>query len=174
MIPNFNLISLRPTETIFFLSIIIFFDIKSNNMKYNFIYIPVGIYFALSMTDSRTVMYGTIVFFLVIFIENENKFILQKIFFIGFCAIISLSKFSTTKNATIMTNQIISMENIVIDSDAGLNRIRIISHDVFRKYSNFRVNDCEFTIGFTSFDFDLMIESYNQGFHSQVWITYMS
>ena len=30
----------------------------------------------------------------------------------------------------------------------------------------FRVNDCEFTIGFTSFDFDLMIESYNQGFHS--------
>lgn len=167
MLPNFNLISLRPTETIFFLSIIIFFDIKSNNMKYNFIYIPVGIYFALSMTDSRTVMYGAIVFFFVIFIENENKFILQKLFFIGLGAIISLSTFSTTKNATIMTNQIISMENIVIDSDAGLNRIRIISPRCFlENILIFRVNDCEFTIGFTSFDFDLMIESYNQGFHS--------
>ena len=66
----------------------------------------------------------------MIFIENENKFILQKLF-IGLGAIISLSTFSTTKNATIMTNQIISMENIVIDSDAGLNRIRIISPRCF-------------------------------------------
>tara|TARA_A100001015_G_scaffold277503_1_gene336763 strand:+ start:7348 stop:8976 length:1629 start_codon:yes stop_codon:yes gene_type:complete len=167
MLPNFNLVSLRPTETIFFLSIIVFLDVKSNNMKYNFIYIPVGIYFALSMTDSKTVMYGAIIFFLVLFIENENKFILQKLFFIGLGTIISLSSFSTTKNATIMTNQIKSMENIEIDSDAGLNRIRIISPECFlENLLIFRSNDCEFTIGFISFEFDLMIESYNQGFLS--------
>tara|TARA_B100001996_G_scaffold276056_1_gene216738 strand:+ start:587 stop:2155 length:1569 start_codon:yes stop_codon:yes gene_type:complete len=123
--PSLNLVSLKPTEAIFYLSVLIFFFIKRKGSKYSIIFIFPGICFGLNMSDSRTVLYGCIIFVFLLIIENENNLNFKDLLFLFIGVCISFS-FVITDDAQAINKQV-SIEN----SDVGMRRIRVNTAECF-------------------------------------------
>ena len=139
-LPWFNLVRLKPTESIFFLCSLIFFDIKNNSDKFSFVYIFPGIYFGLTMPDSRTILFSSIIFFIFIYFENKDTFVLKSIVFIFVGIFISASSFVITADQKLLEKQI-DFEN----SDVGMRRVRKISIECLIENVTLQRNkqDCE-------------------------------
>tara|TARA_A100001035_G_C27780300_1_gene501404 strand:- start:649 stop:2238 length:1590 start_codon:yes stop_codon:yes gene_type:complete len=164
--PWFNLVRLKPTESIFFLCSLIFFDIKDNSEKFSFVYIFPGIYFGLTVPDSRTILFSSILFFIINYLENRNTFVLKSIVFIFVGIFISASSVTITSDQKLLEKQI-DREN----SDVGMGRVRNISIDCLFENLTLQRNkqDCEISKwdinkSYSIDNIGLLFESENQGF----------
>lgn len=160
-VPWINMAILKPTETIFFVSILVFLDIKLENEKYLFLYITPGILYGLNMTDSRTILYGSLIFFVLIIIENKNQIVLKKLVYLTIGILLSFSFVMTEDNEQI--NSQVNAPNL----DVGIRRVRIISANCFLE--NLLVERdkeiCEKRqSGFKKINLGYFIQSTNQGF----------
>ena len=124
-VPWINMSILKPTEAIFFVSILIFLDIKLENEKHLFLYIIPGICFGLNMTDSRTILYGSLIFFVLIIIENKNQLVIKKLVFLTVGILLSFSFVMTEDGEQI--NKQVNTQNL----DVGIRRVRVISAKCF-------------------------------------------
>tara|TARA_X000000368_G_scaffold883_1_gene724 strand:+ start:14150 stop:15736 length:1587 start_codon:yes stop_codon:yes gene_type:complete len=166
-IPSLNLIALKPTEAIFYLSILLFFFTKYSRLKSSFILIFPGICFGLYMSDSRTVLYGSIIYVFLLFVENKENLGFKDLFFlfIGIC--LSFSFVITDNESDI--NTLVSAENsdVGISSDVGIRRVRENSATCF--VENLLVKrdkeNCEKSqSGFKSFNYGYFPQTEKQGF----------
>ncbi len=160
-IPSLNLTSLKPTEAIFYLSILIFFFIKREGSNYSFIFIFPGICFGLNMSDSRTVLYGCIIFVFLLIIENKNNLNFKDLLFLFIGVCISFS-FVITDNTQALNKQV-SIQN----SDVGMRRIRVNTAECF--VENLIVkrdkDDCEKSqAGFKDINTGYFVQTEEQGF----------
>ena len=119
------------------------------------------------MTESRTILFSSILFFIIIYLENKNTFILKSIVFIFVGIFISASSFVITTDQKLIEKQI-DFEN----SDVGMRRVRIISIDCLIENVTLQRNkkDCEINKQEVSTNYSipdvigLLFESESQGF----------
>lgn len=121
--PSINLTYLKPTETIFYLSILLFFYMKHRKAGENYFLIFPGIVYGLNMSDSRTILYGCLIFIFLLFIENRNIFTFKDILFLLIGIVISFSFVITDDESSL--NKQIALEN----SDVGMRRVRLNSYE---------------------------------------------
>ena len=165
-LPWFNLLRLKPTESIFFLCSLIFFDVKNNSDKLSFLYIFPGIYFGLAMAESRIILFSSFLFFIIILLENKNTYVVKSFIFTIFGILLSISSFAFTTD-----QKLLEMQMDRKNSDVGINRIRKISPICFFENATLQRNkqDCEInkkgvsTI-YSINNIDLLFKTENQGF----------
>lgn len=160
-VPWINMSILKPTEAIFFVSILIFLDIKLENKKNLFLYIFPGICFGLNMTDSRTILYGSLIYFVLLIIENKNQIVIKKLFFLTVGILLSFSLVMTEDGEQI--NKLVNAQNL----DVGMMRLRVISANCFLENALVMRNKelCEKRqTGYKITNTGNFIQSKNQGF----------
>ena len=160
-LPWINMAILKPSEAVFFLSILIFLDIKLENKKHLFLYIFPGIYFGLNMTEIRTILYSLLIFFVLIIVENKNQIVLKKLVYLTIGILVSFSYVITEDEKQI--NRIINNPNL----DVGMGRVRIVSYECFIENLLVKRNKelCEKRqSGFREVEVGYFIQSKNQGF----------
>ena len=160
-VPWVNMAYLKPSEATFFLSVLIFLDIKSKNDKFSFLYLLPGIYFGLNMTDSRTILYSSIIFFILLLIENRNRELIKRIIFLIVGIVLSFS-FLITEDGETINRQVAKS-----DTDVGMRRVRVISAECFVENAIIQrdKDDCEKRqSGFKTVNVGYFIQSKSQGF----------
>jgi hypothetical protein len=156
-----NMAILKPTEAIFFVSILVFLDIKLENKNHLFLYIIPGILYGLNMTDSRTILYGSLIFFVLIIIENKNQIVLKKLVYLTIGILLSFT-FVITEDVDLINKQIDSQ-----NFDVGIGRVRTISAQCFLENVLIKRDKelCEKRqSGYKDINVGHFIQSKNQGF----------